>query len=151
MDDPVKLFSALLTPVIAIVTTYIAIQQYRILKFKIRHELFERRLSIYKAVIEYLSAVSRQNPPADESAIKMFRETADGRFLFKDEVTEYLDQLYKKGIDLSTLNMELQDHTLVGDERIQKVNQRADLKLWLAKQYTVTYETFKKYLSLNSK
>jgi len=150
MEDLVKLFSALLTPAIAIVTKFIAIQQYRISKFKIRHELFERRLSVYKAVMEYLSAVSRQNPPADESATKMFRETADGRFLFKDEVTEYLEQLYKKGIDLSTLNMELQDHSLIGDERTQKVKQRADLKIWLAKQYTVTYETFKKYLALNS-
>ncbi len=42
--DYVDVLSALLTPFIAIITTYIAYQNYRNAKLKLRHELYDKRL-----------------------------------------------------------------------------------------------------------
>ena len=150
MESLVKLFSALLTPTIAIVTTFIAIQQYRLQKFKVRHELFERRLAVYKAVAEYLTVVIRPEPPADESALKMIRETADASFLFKEEISNYLEELYKKGIDLWVLNEELSDRTMDKQERRTKAVERGELKKWFGNQYSAAHEKFKRYLALGS-
>jgi hypothetical protein len=150
MEDVVKILSALLTPVIAVVTTYIAVQQYRLAKFKVRHELFERRLAVYKAVVEYLSYVVRPTPPADESATKMIRETADAYFLFRPELTEYLHLLYTKGIDLWALNEELTDTTMEKEERKHKAVERGDLKKWFGNQYAVVMERFREYLALDA-
>ena len=47
-------FSALLVPVIAISTTYIAYQQYRIEKQRVRMELYEKRYRIYKKIMEFI-------------------------------------------------------------------------------------------------
>ena len=50
----IDIFSALLTPTIALVTTYIAIQQYRNNRAKLRHELYDRRVAVYNAVGNFL-------------------------------------------------------------------------------------------------
>jgi len=58
----IQLLSALLTPVIALVTTYIAIQQYRTSRLKFKLELFEKRYDIYQGVKKFiLSAVREAN------------------------------------------------------------------------------------------
>ena len=54
MKPYVDLFAALLTPVIAIIATYIAYQQYRANQLKLRHEPYDRRLLLYNAVAEFL-------------------------------------------------------------------------------------------------
>ncbi|HUI29007.1 MAG TPA: hypothetical protein VLX91_02230 [Candidatus Acidoferrales bacterium] len=113
-----------------------------------RHELFQRRLEVYKALVEYLTAVVRPTPPADQSAVKMIRETADGRFLFKEEIAEYLMDLYKKGIELWALNEELSDPDINSEDRRHKVTERGRLKIWFADQYGVAEGKFKKYLAL---
>jgi hypothetical protein len=64
MKPYVELFAALLTPVIAIVMTYIAIQQYRANKIKLRHDLYDRRLLLYNAVAEFLAHIIREGTRA---------------------------------------------------------------------------------------
>jgi hypothetical protein len=60
MKPYVDLFAALLTPVIAIIATYIAYQQYRANQLKLRHELYDRRLLLYNAVAEFLAHIVRE-------------------------------------------------------------------------------------------
>jgi hypothetical protein len=55
MKPYIEIFSALLTPTIAVITTFIAIQQYRNNRLKQRLDLYERRMAIYKAVTAYIS------------------------------------------------------------------------------------------------
>jgi hypothetical protein len=150
MEDLIKIFSALLTPIIAIVTTYIAVQQYRLSKFKVRHELFERRLAVYKAVMEFISSTSRHKSNVDESAVRMIRETADSYFIFKTDIAEYIRVLYDKGIDLSTINLELSDPTMERGERKLKSKERSDMLKWFGQQYDITSDKFRKYLALES-
>jgi len=50
----IQLLSALLTPVIALVITYIIIQQYRTNRLKFRLEMFEKRYAIYQGVKNFI-------------------------------------------------------------------------------------------------
>ena len=73
----VNILSALLGPIIAAVVAYIAIQQYRLEKFKIRQQLYERRSTIYKAVMEFLSRIVQNANIEYEHIYKFLRETAE--------------------------------------------------------------------------
>lgn len=56
----IEILSSSLTPVIAVIALYIAIQQYKTNKQRLRHELYEKRLAIYNVVKMHLSKVARE-------------------------------------------------------------------------------------------
>jgi hypothetical protein len=100
--DYVDIFSALLTPLIAIITTYIAIQQYRSGRAKFRHELYDRRLAVFKAASTYLS-IATSYPFGDntDEETKAFKEfvaaNAESQFLFDREDWLYLGTIHMTG------------------------------------------------------
>ena len=50
-----SIITAILTLVIAFIATIVAIQQYKINKNRLKHELFDRREKIFQETIEFLS------------------------------------------------------------------------------------------------
>ena len=78
----VNIFSALLTPVIAIIATYIAWQQWKANELKLRLERYERRLSIYQDVIKMLSLIMRDADAKIEDLMTFRANTAEADFLF---------------------------------------------------------------------
>jgi hypothetical protein len=50
----IQIFAALLTPLVALVTTYIAVQQYRANKLKIKLDLFEKRYAVYDGAKQFI-------------------------------------------------------------------------------------------------
>lgn len=101
--DYVDIFSALLTPTIALITTYIAIQQYRRERAKFRHELYDRRLAVFKAASKYLSIATSYNTIIDtvEDEIKAYNEfvaaNMESQFLFEKEDWLYLATIHLTG------------------------------------------------------
>lgn len=99
MKDYVEILSALLTPTIAIITTYIAIQQYRSGRAKFRHELYDRRMAVYKATSTYLSLVlrNRQHERTDEERAaysEFVKARAESVFLFDKPIVQLLENLF---------------------------------------------------------
>ncbi|MDD8017953.1 MAG: hypothetical protein PHP42_06240 [Bacteroidota bacterium] len=150
MQDIIQFFSAMLTPVIAIVTVYIAIQQYRLSKFRTRHELFERRSAVYKAVMIFLRETTRLDHNMDESLSHFMGDTADSFFLFKSEINDHIESLYLKGIDLWKINEDLKVTSLKKDERRLLTKKRLELVTWFGEQINITRDKFHKYLALDA-
>ena len=88
MKPYVDLLAALLTPVIAIVTTYIAIQQYRANQMKLRHDLYDRRLQLYNAVAEFWSHVMREGTADRAQLTTLLQKTRESYFLFGKEIAD---------------------------------------------------------------
>jgi hypothetical protein len=74
MKPYVDLFAALLTPVIAIVTTYIAIQQYCANQLRLRHDLYDRRLALYNAVAEFIANVMQSGTANRAQLVTLLRK-----------------------------------------------------------------------------
>lgn len=54
------ILQGLLTPMIAIITTYIAVQQYRASMLKMRIDRYDRRLKIYQETHKFITAVTSE-------------------------------------------------------------------------------------------
>jgi len=147
MNDYVKFSSAALTPILALLTAYIAFRQWRTNHLKLRHELYERRLSVYVAVMEFLAYVMQRASLNDEELRNFLKKTRESYFLFGKDIGKYLDELYKKAVDLQALSSELESLP-VGEERSRKVLEKGEISKWFSRQFDVTRTKFSKYMRL---
>ena len=136
----IEFSAAALTPVIAIITIYIALRQHKINNVRLKHELYEKRLQVYNAVIKFLSIVIAVGLGFDklEYLGEFRRDTSQAYFLFEKDIYEYLDEIYDKAVDL----MQLDKSTKEEKEKI------GELLKWFGKQISVCREKFGRDLKL---
>jgi hypothetical protein len=143
----VDLLSALLVPAIAVVGLFIAFQQYRINQQRLRHELYERRLLVYRSVQKYLSEVIAEGKTSFQKAAVFYSEASEASFLFDSSVQELIDRIYEKAIDMAALHEKLypSDGTPglpVGKERSQVAVENSQIFKWFSKQITESKQLF---------
>jgi len=142
--------SAALTPIIAIVTTYIAIQQYRLEKKRGKHELYEKRLDIYKNISKFLGHIMAKAALYDyEVLINYRRDIAEAYFLFDDRLNQYFEEIYKKGTDLiTTSNILKEDGTISEEKRAILIEEQRKMVEWFIEQNSILREKIKNYLRI---
>jgi hypothetical protein len=146
----IQLLSALLTPVIAAVTTYIVIQQYRTSRLKFKLELFEKRYAIYEGVKNFILSAVREATLPNDDFFKLNEETQDAFFLFGARVEKYIDELRSKGARLRYLHERLSDQSLpIGEERSKLSKEHAELNTWFGNQLLESRKVFKKYFRVS--
>lgn len=85
---------ALLTPTIAVVTTYIAYQQYRIRRDERSLALYDRRLAIYKNAVSALDLIRAGKPMTSADAFEWAASVAEAQFIFGEEIQAVLGPLF---------------------------------------------------------
>src|SRR5438309_615396 len=115
-----EISKALLTQAIGIVTVYIAYQQYRNNKSKLRQELYDRWLALWTTVAELISK-TQQMETLDGLYLNQFlQKTRESYFLFGPKVDKFVTQLYRNGVDLRFYAGQLDSSSLlVGDQRTE--------------------------------
>lgn len=93
-----------LTPIVtAAIATYIAYQQWRTNRDKVRLESFDRRIAVHKAIEEYLMQIYREGTVTFKQVLKLRTEVSYAVYLFDKEVEDYIDELQRKGIRLEEI------------------------------------------------
>lgn len=147
--------SAALTPVIVVVTTYIAYQQWRTNKSRFNYERYDRRLAVYKAVQAFYGEMGDAGTAKYGMAMKFYAATVEAEFLFGDEIREHIDELYKKGMDLASLHEKMYPSSgepglPVGKERSMVAEEHGKLLLWFLQDGVAeTRKKFRKYLRVD--
>ena len=100
MEQVIEISKGLLTPVIAIVATYIAYQQWQTNRKKLNLERYDRRPRVYEEVRKILSIILRDANASTEDLLKFRTSVSEADFLFGPESSEYIDQNYKRGLSL---------------------------------------------------
>ena len=100
MEQVIEISKGLLTPVIAIVATYIAYQQWQTNRKKLNLERYDRRPRVYEEVRKILSIILRDANASTEDLLKFRTSVSEADFLFGPEISEYIDQNYKRGLSL---------------------------------------------------
>jgi hypothetical protein len=152
IDECIKIFTAMLTPILGIIAVYIAWQQWRTSDLKRRHDLYERRLAIYLAVMEFLACIMRKTRATDAEMISFLQKTRESYFLFGPEIAEYLDKIYKRAVELEYHNTMLNNPASslpVGEERTRLAHEKSEAMKWCTAQFEITREKFAEYMSLS--
>lgn len=148
----VEILSAALTPILAILAGYIAWKQWRTEHLKLRHELYDRRLAVYVATMEFLSQILRNAKATDEERRDFLHRTRESLFLFDDDLAEYLDSLYKKSIDLRSHETMLHgsgSSLPIGPERTKMAEANGALLKWFSDQFAETKQRFSRSMRLS--
>lgn len=138
--------TAFATPALALMAGFIAWQQMQTAKAKLKLDLFERRLAVYEGVREYLAVIMRSGATTQEAEMAYLESVQGAKWLFGDKLIGYLNEtLWQNVCRLGCLQSEL-DGMPAGDERSQKIQAKADLKMWFLAQHKELDGWFLPYL-----
>lgn len=144
----VEVLSAATAPVTAGIATYIAYQQWRTNRQRLRLELYERRASVLRAAREHLSRIQQKARVEGDTLAAFVKAVSEADFLFDRKLVDYLDQIYKKSLHMWSLHEQLEG-VPVGPERTTLVGEHHDLILLMINQTPVLIERFQKYLRVH--
>ena len=144
--DWIDILSALLTPTIAIVGIGIAIFQWKINQKRLQHELFERRIKLYEIVTTHIANGICNGTFYNKEEMQFLRDTKHARFIFDKNIADFVDEIYKKSIDLSFLTRREQE--LSGTVLEQTMQKRTQVFKWFQSELNNIQNRFEKYLQL---
>jgi hypothetical protein len=140
-------FSALLTPAIALLAGYIAWQQWHTARNKLKLELFERRYVVYSAAIGLINSVLASGKADRQALFEFVSKTRSARFVVGQRIEKYLnDELYRRVVHLETLEAERSG--LSDGDLVRNVQEQSSIKTWLVDQYNVLMSLFADQLTL---
>ena len=138
---------AWLAALTAVLAVWIAYQQYRTNRSKLRLDLYERRFRVFDAVRNLLATVGRDGALELKDVQDFVVGTSETTFLFGADIVGYIEQLRLKAADLRRVHRTLADNALpVGPERNQAATEDAALITWFAEQFEESKKRFAKYL-----
>lgn len=149
-----ELSSALLTPMIGITTAYVAYQQYRVNRTRLKIEQYDRRLAVYKAVDAFYGQVNAQGNATYSDIATLRIATAEAEFLFPGNVTRHLNEVTTKALRMASLHLLMYPGSgerglPVGPERSKVAEEHGQINIWMFE--TARPESkriFSKYLRL---
>lgn len=150
----IGIISALIVPIIAVMTYLIMRNQYRL--EKLQHHLeklqwrlavYEKRYAIYDIVKKYLANIMGSGTVTYQEAMGLLRNTKESEFLFKEDINKFLNELYKKGLDLElkTTLLEKQNNQTA---REKLVDEKRILFDWFEDQFKNASNLFGPYLKI---
>ena len=143
----VDVLSAAMTPLIAMIAIYIAYQQWKTNHLRLKHELFDRRFEIYKSVQKYLSGILREAKVNMELVPEILDAYQRSKFLLGDEIHDYIDEIYKRSINLRSKQHLIKAGNPENDREELEREEHAEL-CWLTSQLGVLGDKFDEHLSL---
>jgi hypothetical protein len=131
--ESVALIISLITGICVAVIAY---GQYRIEKDKVKLELYRKRYDIYIKVQEFIAIIVGNNYCTTENLQMFLRDTREVEFLFNQDIVNYLDEMYKKGVAMrDTYNLETRDP-----------DSFYEIQDWFGHQFKESIKKFKPYL-----
>jgi len=153
IDQVVEVSKGLLTPLIAVVTTYIAWQQWKTNQQKLILDRYDRRLCVYEEVRKILSIIVRDAKASYDDLIQFRTAVSEADFLFGPEIPQYIDDIYKRAVKLQYWSGEYRDSAQEKPEGYDhnKVVEGMHTELtWLTEQFEPAKKKFKQYLDVSN-
>jgi len=149
LAQAIELSKALLTPAIALLTAYIAWQQWRTNRTKLSLDLYDRRIHVYEQVKRILSLIMRDARVSYDELLAFRANTSQADFLFGPEIPKYIDEIYQRAVKLEYWTKEYRDYTQEkppGYDHEKVVSSKHAELEWLSGQFDPALEKFRRYL-----
>jgi hypothetical protein len=140
--------SGFLTPLIAISMGIIAYRQWRDSRYKIKIDLFDKRMKIYEIVKDQLLVVNRDNEPKINHNL-MYSAISQSKFLFNDKVHNSINEIYSKILETTNISKQLKDLQDSQDRRNLLIDRNTELLKWLIERHNSFDDIFTEFMRLN--
>jgi hypothetical protein len=143
----VPLLAVVISGVSVMAVSGFAWWQVRIAREKLRHDLYDRRFSIYMAFHELLVAVLEKTD-VDPELRKANAARAHSPFLLDARLGDYLEKLHAEAFRINATNKLVFERSLPTPENIQLAAQLGSDKLTFANGVTELVREFERFLKL---
>jgi hypothetical protein len=143
--------NSLLTPLIAAIAVYIAIQQFRLARRKLKLDLYEKRFKIYNEIRDFMSRILKKDHTVnyDEFNSMMFN-VLEMEFLFKKDLCDYVYSLLDMMSQIMGILNNLDNPNVSKEDKITYRNDYQKLIDNLFNEYRSIEKHFKKYLDFRN-
>ena len=139
-----------LTSAIGVVVAYLAVQQYRTDRHRLKNELFDKRYKLYEAAQRLIIDCMNFGTLDDEKYSRFRAEVSSCQFVLSDaRAIEYLGLLKKESLRLLDLLDAINDLP-DGPELEAKKKERRELAKWFREQPDVIGQVFLRDLKLGA-
>jgi hypothetical protein len=112
-------------------------------------EIYEKKIRAYRVVREFLSSIVSEATTTPEALFQFAKDTDEALFLFDKELSEYIRELYKKGVRLYSVAKRLNNQkSPIGEEWDQLANEDCEIVEWFVEQLEIMRVVFYKYIAL---
>lgn len=122
------------TPLIAIIATYIAAEQFLVNRRQYRLALFEKRMAIFNSTATMIASVVQEANVTIPQCMKFLQDTRDNEFLFGKEVADFINEVYREATKL---------HAFMA---VNNAAQAAPIAEWFGGQIAEARKVFGKYV-----
>jgi len=137
----VDFFTALIPIAIAILGSYIAIQQHKTNRMKLKNDLFEKRYAVFECINTYIRAVVTGKGVDLNQRNDFLSGTKGVEFLFDTEMKAYVTEIWERAVDLEAWSEDEKPST--------NSKERAEHKKWFGRQLKEINSVFKDYMYLS--
>jgi len=151
--ESIQILQGLLTPVIACIAVYIAYQQHKTARYRLRLDLYNKRFNMFNSTKSLLGKIVSMGDVTNEELSDFHRSTAEAIFLFKQDIPDYLGELDKQGSTLQRFEKRIKssDFSIIGDkEREEILDKRGEIFSWFTEQFEVCQQKFGEYLNFEN-
>lgn len=142
----------LATVTLAGIAAWIALQQKRINEHRHRFDLFDKRFAVYSALMRFINSVTADLNMSLDDNRKLLHETANARFLFDDDVNDFIEAVRHRAIQIRKFaNQYEQIQALPDNDRTRRGHENEKDIMWIADQYALADEIFKPYLKFGKR
>lgn len=139
----IDIFSALLTPVIVIIATWIAYRQWRTSEDVNKLNKYEKRYSVYQALKDALLEIGREGNISEKGRDQLTIKTGESVFIFDDDVVDYVKTFREKSLRIYQVNRNLSNH--IGETK-ELALELEKLEEWFQDQHQKIIGKFLPYL-----
>jgi hypothetical protein len=142
-----------LAAALGVVAAYIAWQQWALARQKVRLDLFDRRIEIYRGVKNLFSYITQHGTCGRDQLYEFALVGSQADFLFDVEVIKYNDDIYKRAarlMYLSGLYDRIRYPNLADESRNRAIAEEAEILDWFSNQYEASKRIYGKYLAFKA-
>ncbi len=127
-----------------------AYQQFRLSREKFKLDLFEKRFAVFAEARTFLTHILHNPSLRTLEPLWEYRAAiGEASFLFDDDLTRYLEEIYKQGLKLHT-DGETMEPLPTGPERTRLANELQQNRTWLTDQLPELRIRFTPYMKFQT-
>ena len=136
----INLMRALLPVILTVFAIYIAFQQYKTNRRKLKFDLFDKRFTIFDATKKFMQGVINRSSFDKENQAEFHRQIKGAQFVFGNDIKEYLDIVWSNFVDLETWSQD--------ENTSEHAKERHETMKWFVQELNNIDEKFTRYMKL---